>query len=89
VRPDEREVAGLTCSAVMTALSEYVDGELSLALRQQVEAHVAQCRLCERFGADFSRLLDAMRRQLAAPELVETAVLDRLRAVLDQEVPRS
>lgn len=39
---------------------------------------------CERFGADFSRLLDAMRRQLAEPEPVETAVLERLRAVLHQ-----
>lgn len=89
MRPDEREVAGLTCSAVMTVLSEYVDGELPPALRRQVEAHVAECRQCERFGADFSRLLDAMRRQLAEPEPVETAVLDRLRAVLHQEVPGS
>ena len=84
MRPDEREVAGLTCSAVMRALSEFIDGDMEPALRRQLEAHVAECGQCERFGAVFSRLLDAMRRQLAEPERVETAVLERLRAVLHQ-----
>jgi predicted anti-sigma-YlaC factor YlaD len=82
VRPDEREVAGLTCSAVMSALSEYVDGELPAELVARVEAHVAECRQCEQFGAGFARLLNAMRRQMAEPEPVTHEMLARLRVAL-------
>lgn len=78
MRPDEREVAGLTCSAVMSVLSEYLDRELPPARREQVEAHVAECRQCEQFGAYFQRLLQAMRRQMAEPEPVGAGVLERL-----------
>lgn len=83
MRPDEREVAGLTCSAVMSALSEYLDGELPIARREQVEAHVAECRQCERFGTSFQYLLQAMRRQMAEPEPVGAGVLERLGQALD------
>lgn len=82
MRPEEREVAGLTCSQVMESLSAFVDGEIPADLRARIEAHVAGCHLCERFGADFVRLLDAMRQHLAAPEPVPAEVADRLRAVL-------
>jgi anti-sigma factor RsiW len=82
VRPDEREVAGLTCSQVMEALSGLVDNDVPENLRARIEAHVADCRLCERFGADFVRLLDAMRRHLADPTPVPADVEARLRAAL-------
>ena len=78
MRPDEREVAGLTCSAVMAALSDLIDGDLSDERRRQVEAHVRECQLCERFGADLSSLLSEMRLQMAAPEPVADEVLQRL-----------
>jgi len=82
VRPDEREVAGLTCSAVMAALSQYMDGEVPEDVRVRIEDHVGRCRECERFGADFSRLLAGMRRHLSAPDPVPVEVLDRLRTTL-------
>lgn len=80
--PDERDVGGLTCSAVMAVLSEYVDGEVPDDLRARIEAHVAVCRSCGRFGADFARLLASMRRHLAVQEPVPGDVLERLRARL-------
>ncbi|MGE0812418.1 MAG: anti-sigma factor [Vicinamibacterales bacterium] len=84
MRPDEREVAGLTCSQVLASLSAYADGEVPAALAARIEAHVAECRACERFGRDFSRLLTAMRRHLAAPDPVPDEVAARLRAALPE-----
>lgn len=82
MRPDGREVAGLTCSQVMEALSAFVDGDVPADLRARIEGHVAACQLCERFGSDFVRLLEQMRRQLAAPEPLPDDVAARLRAAL-------
>lgn len=82
MRPDEREVAGLTCAAVMDALSDYAEGDVPAALRARIEAHVAGCRRCEQFGAGFTALLAGMRRQLAAPEPLDDDVVARLRRVL-------
>ena len=84
MRPGEREVAGLSCSAVMAALSEFVDAEGSPDLRAQIEAHVAECDWCRQFGDDFARLLALMRRQLAEPEPVPADVLQRLRCALEE-----
>jgi len=82
VRPDERDVAGLTCSQVMAALSDYAEGEAPAELRAQIEAHVAGCRQCEQFGAGFMALLEGMRRHLGPPEAVEDAVVARVRAAI-------
>lgn len=82
MRPDERNVAGLTCAAVMEALSAYVEGDVPPALAAQIEAHVADCTQCARFGAGFSTLLSAMRRYLADPEPVPADVAARLRAAI-------
>ena len=71
MRPDDREVAGLTCAQVMRALSDYAEGDVPADLRARIEAHVAGCRQCEQFGAAFTALLAGMRRQLAAPDPVE------------------
>ena len=82
MRPDEREVAGLTCGQVMAVLSDVVDGAIAPALGARVEAHVAGCGQCARFGQQFVVLLGAMRRQLARPDAVPADVLARVRAAL-------
>lgn len=81
MRPDEREVAGLTCAQVMHALSDYAEGDVPVDLRVRIEAHVACCRQCERFGAGFFALLAGMRRELATPDPVDEDVVARLRRV--------
>jgi len=82
VRLDEREVAGLTCSDVMAALSDYVEGGIDAGLGRRIEAHVAACRQCEQFGAGFAALLQGLRRELGAPDPVDAEVLARLRLTL-------
>ncbi|MEZ5419539.1 MAG: zf-HC2 domain-containing protein [Vicinamibacterales bacterium] len=82
MRPDERDVAGLTCSQVMAALSDYADGEAPPALRAQIEAHVAACGQCAAFGGDFMALLAAMRRQLARPDDAPDDLRARVRAAI-------
>jgi predicted anti-sigma-YlaC factor YlaD len=82
VRPDEREVAGLTCAEVMHALSDYAEGDVPADLRVRIEAHVAGCRQCEEFGAAFTALLAGMRRQLATPDVVDDDVVARVRRAI-------
>lgn len=82
MRPDEREVAGLTCSAVMAALSDYVDGDVPPGLRERIEAHVAVCQQCALFGDGFARLIEAFRRELSAPPALPPVTAARLRAAL-------
>lgn len=82
MQPDDRDVAGLTCSEVMAVLSDYVDGEVPARLAARVEAHIAECRACARFGRDFARLLETMRRHLGAPEPVPDEIAARLRAAI-------
>lgn len=77
---DEREVAGLRCGAVLAGLTEYLEGGLAPEVRQQVEAHVAGCDRCERFGGAFGAAVRAIRASSAEPAPVD--VLERLEARL-------
>jgi anti-sigma factor RsiW len=82
MRPDERTVAGLTCSEVMADLSAYLDGELPAERSQQLEAHVAGCQQCATFGSAFANLIAQVRERLGEPARVPDDVLDRLRSAL-------
>lgn len=82
MRPDERTVAGLTCSEVMTDLSAYLDHELSPERTADLEAHVSACNVCASFGAAFAQLLGQVRERLREPEPVPADVQARLRAAL-------
>jgi predicted anti-sigma-YlaC factor YlaD len=66
----------------MAALSAVVDREVPMALAKRIEAHVAECQACARFGHDFARLLELMRQQLATPEPVPAEVAARLMAAI-------
>lgn len=79
----DRNVAGITCSAVLSVLSDYLDGEVSDALRAQVNAHLAGCDVCERFGGRFATTVGALRRHLAEPALSDER-LGELAAMLDE-----
>jgi anti-sigma factor RsiW len=83
----DREVAGIRCLEVLAYLSDYLDGELSDELRARVEAHVADCDWCERFGGKFSSTVSDLRRLLREPEPADDETADRLlrRLGLDDE----
>jgi anti-sigma factor RsiW len=78
----DRNVAGITCSAVLAVLSDYLDGEVSDAVRAQVNAHLAGCDVCERFGGRFATTVGALRRHLAEPKVSDER-LSELAALLD------
>ena len=82
MHPDDREVAGLTCSEVMADLSRYLDHDLPEARARQIEAHVTECQLCATFGAGFARLIDQVRERLSAPDPVPADIAERLRSAL-------
>lgn len=86
--PDERDVGGLRCSEVLERLSGYRDGELSPADVARVEAHVAACDNCARFGAWFSEVVNTAREHLAAADPLAPDIASRLRARLARE-PRT
>ena len=82
----DRVVAGIRCSEVLAELSDYVDGDLSKGRNVQVEAHLADCDWCERFGGEFAGTVKALRGALAEaprpPEEVRERLRKRLRRAL-------
>jgi anti-sigma factor RsiW len=81
----ERVVAGLRCGEVLAALSDFLDGELTAAKREQIVAHLRGCDWCEHFGGRFSEVIESLRRELRDPAPLSAAVAARLRARLEGE----
>lgn len=86
---DDQEVAGLKCSEVLVDLSAYVDGELDDARREKIDAHLAGCDRCERFGGAFGVTVGDLRRLLGgdAPDDDDARrdLLGKLHQALDDE----
>lgn len=85
--PDEKLVAGLSCSAVLAVLSDYLDGDLAPRDRHQVEEHLRGCDGCARFGGEFKTVVHALRSHLLNPGGLPSSLRDRLRAALDDDAP--
>lgn len=75
----EREVGGIRCSEVLALLSDLVDNELATTDRVRIEAHVAECTECRRFGARFEVVLQTLRQTDVSP-VIAAALEARLRA---------
>jgi len=82
----EREVAGMRCGEVLARLSDYLDGSLAGAERAQVEAHVAACDHCARFGGVFAATVAGLRRRLARPAALPVGHRARLTQRLADEL---
>lgn len=37
----------MNCKAVITQISNYIDGELPVTVRQELEQHLGECKECE------------------------------------------
>jgi anti-sigma factor RsiW len=74
----ERDVGGLRCSEVLARLSDYIDGAVDASTLAQIEAHLAGCTLCERFGKDFGEMVVAVRRHADEEGPLEAALVDRI-----------
>ena len=82
---NERELAGLRCGEVLARLSDYLDGSLAGEERTRMEAHVAGCDHCARFGGVFAATVAGLRRRLARPAALSAARRERLTRRLTDE----
>lgn len=78
----DREVAGIRCGEVLEILPDVLEGTLEPERLQQVEAHLAGCDWCERFGGAYAGAVTALRRELGAPPPLSDEQKGRLRAMV-------
>lgn len=60
-------VAGVRCRDVLADLSEFLDGTLTASRVAELQAHLAACDRCARFGHDVGALVAALRDRGAMP----------------------
>ncbi|MBI4493060.1 MAG: zf-HC2 domain-containing protein [Chloroflexi bacterium] len=70
-----------------TRLSAYRDGELDLAERQEVAAHLRTCAACQRVLCDYTHLGNALREQVPVAPLAAMRVDLRLRLHVPRRQP--
>jgi len=78
----ETIVAGIRCREVLDDLSEYLDGSLSPMRVAELQAHLAGCDRCARFGGEVSQTIAALRATLRQPEPMGAQRAQGLRASL-------
>jgi anti-sigma factor RsiW len=62
--PDlDRLVAGLRCRDVLADLSEFLDGNLAPERVTAIQAHLAGCDTCARFGGNVGEIVAALRTE--------------------------
>jgi anti-sigma factor RsiW len=69
---------------VLAQLSDYIDGELETSEAKLVEEHLLGCPNCERFGKNFGSMVVSLRRTPDALESVDSKLVGRLLAQLDE-----
>lgn len=68
------------CRALFERLSEYVDGELSQEICQEIQRHLEGCESCVAFASTLRKTAELCRRLPSRPLPPELA--DELRALL-------
>ena len=74
------ELTHLNCEALLSALSEYIDGGLSPELCQEIEKHLAGCDNCRAVLNTTRRTIDLVRdpQDAHVPEDVRARLFKRL-----------
>lgn len=85
----DRLVAGLTCREVLHDLSDFMDGTLTGERVAQLQAHLADCDTCARFGGNVASAVQALRHARPAPDDMPDGAAGRLRTRLRAESARS
>lgn len=76
----DRVVAGLSCRDVLHRLSPFLDGELPATEVRQVEAHLAECDTCARFGGHVGAMVQQLRGSLEYGPVPDAAIGQRVMA---------
>jgi anti-sigma factor RsiW len=77
----------LNCRAVITQISNYLDGELSASLRHELEQHLGECKECELVVSQTKLTVDLYcdAEIVELPEGVKMRLHEALRTKLRQE----
>ncbi len=84
--PSQHEIS-MDCRELFQRLSEYVDGELSQELCQEIRKHLDGCDPCINFAKTLKKTADLCRQLPAKPIPPEIAA--ELRNFLAAHLPRS
>ena len=82
----DRLVGGMRCFEVLAVLSDYLDDELDAPGRARVEAHLAGCDWCARFGGEVGTTVAQLRDTPGSPPSVDDDVKRRLDERLRREL---
>jgi anti-sigma factor RsiW len=74
----------MTCTELVAAISDYIDGTLSPERLAQVEAHLAKCDHCDCVTDSTRQTIELLRARAKTklPDARRDALLARLEAVL-------
>jgi anti-sigma factor (TIGR02949 family) len=76
----------MTCGELFERLSEYVDGELSQELCEEIRNHLDGCDPCVNFAKTLKTTADLCRRLPSQP--IPPQVAADLRAFLSEHLPK-
>lgn len=77
----------MTCRELFERLSEYVDGELSQEICEEIRRHMDGCEACVAFAKTLKKTAEMCRRLPSKPIPPEVAA--DLRAFLTSHLPKS
>jgi anti-sigma factor RsiW len=76
----------MTCRELFERLSEYVDGELSQEVCEEIQRHMEGCESCVAFAKTLKKTAEACRRLPSRP--IPPDVAAELRALLASHLSR-
>lgn len=77
----------MTCRELFERLSEYVDGELSQEICEEIQRHMEGCEPCVAFAKTLKKTAEMCRRLPSRP--IPPHVAADLRALLASQLPKS
>ena len=81
---NNRQVGTLWCFDILAMLSDFLDGDVTQAEREQIEVHLQGCEECMRFGGEFGSVIRALRKSPEAPLTLSADIEERLKRKLDR-----
>ncbi len=84
---DRSHEMSMTCRELFERLSEYVDGELSQEICEEIQRHMEGCEPCVAFAKTLKTTAEMCRRLPSKP--IPPEVADDLRSSLASHLPKS